>query len=156
MNATDLDLDALVALEAAATPRRWVVDEVIPRHIGTVDGDGSDMTYIGSFDDPADAAFIAAAREAVPALVQRVRDAEAERDRATADLRAAEERVAELDFAAKTYDRDRVMLVERLRALEAAILAKADEWEGTEDSRWIHADDLRALVPGHSEGDDDA
>lgn len=75
MTADDINLDALVALADAATPGPWY--------------DGEDASVRAELDayalavtpDPADAAFIAAADPTtVKHLVQRVKDAETERD----------------------------------------------------------------------------
>lgn len=64
---TEQELSILEALANAATPPPWDVHEV-PGY-GYWDGDGFD----GKFWDMADAAFIAAARTAVPELIAEVR-----------------------------------------------------------------------------------
>jgi hypothetical protein len=81
---TDIDLDALDALAAAATPGPWFADST---EIGRTYGDdptGLIETWVAEscdIDNPeqgaANAAFIAAARDAVPALTARVRELEA-------------------------------------------------------------------------------
>ncbi len=72
-----LDLDVLLALCDAATPGPWVAESrgnIYAPH-GDTDGGACEITDT-TFRD-GDAAFIAAAREAVPALITRLRAAEA-------------------------------------------------------------------------------
>lgn len=103
------DLTDLQALAQAATPGPWIADE---GHGLTADGDP--LAAAGPYDDPAgfwcheDAAFIAAARDAVPALIARVRKAEAERDEARAlaqHLAVITERYCEVTGSPETGQR---------------------------------------------------
>jgi len=80
----ELDLDALQAMADMASPGPWrVTQDHLDRPIHfdvvdafdawvAVDSDG----YEGAIPERADAAFIAAAREAVPALIARARELE--------------------------------------------------------------------------------
>lgn len=82
---TELDLDALQAMADMASPGPWrVTQDHLDRPIQfdvvdasdawvVVDSDG----YEGAIPEAPDAAFIAVAREAVPALIARVRELEA-------------------------------------------------------------------------------
>lgn len=82
---TAAELDALEALANAATPGPWKQDwtwigkHEMPMSIEANDG----LRVIGTLDEwedqcPADSRFIAAARDAVPRLIARVRELEAE------------------------------------------------------------------------------
>lgn len=97
---TDLDLDRLRALADAATPGPWVdyneradlAADIRPMWVvGQMDESGvnwiRDIADVGGDDqDAADAAFIAAARTAVPALTARAEAAEAEVERLRAEV----------------------------------------------------------------------
>lgn len=121
------DLTDLEALAQSATPGPWkraVVDGMgFAVHRGEHD-------TIALYADRADAAFIAAARAAVPALIARVRKAEAERDEARAALA-------------------------RVEALAEALIEQGDEHvegcEGQADCAACVHHDLRAVLAG---GDD--
>jgi hypothetical protein len=91
---TDSDLDRLESLAAAATPGPWLANEngmgapmvYLDPHSGKLAGeqyqfalDEAGRLFDGTTAaEPADAAFIAAARTAVPALVAALRAARAE------------------------------------------------------------------------------
>jgi len=97
----DLDdkaLDEAMALADAATPGPWTIRDSVweattALERKTVDGPaGFDRSMnVTLFDSAADAAFIAAARQLVPALVEALRKARAERDRAEAQIAAVRE-----------------------------------------------------------------
>jgi hypothetical protein len=72
------DLTALRALEAATTPGPWRPGVAIPH----------DPEWVHSIHTVADSAFIAAARNALPELIDRLEAAEAERDRLRAGIEA--------------------------------------------------------------------
>lgn len=65
---SEADLDRLDALAADATPGRWVPHADVREVVFT-----TDAWRIARAESPADASFIAAAREAVPQLVAEVR-----------------------------------------------------------------------------------
>jgi NTP pyrophosphatase (non-canonical NTP hydrolase) len=87
-----LDLDAIETRASAATSGPWVSDEGGYEHrayspqvqcfmVSTLPGEIVAVSPECRFVDSANATFIAHAREDVPALVRRVRELEAERDR---------------------------------------------------------------------------
>ena len=82
-----LDLDALEALCDAATPGPWVAapspwEGVSAPHGDPRDGGSCEIVDCVRGPSHGDAAFIAAAREALPALITRLRAAESEVDAA--------------------------------------------------------------------------
>lgn len=141
----ELDLEVLERLAAAATPAPWVVQDGCSwRRIGARgDGDvlcptnhpGDGHPDLDGRNREADLAFIAAAREAVPALLRRVRELEAARaaDQAeymkasrafraammTAD--AAQAEVAEAKLAAAGLGYEDLHLADVIRDLERRI-----------------------------------
>ncbi len=136
----DLDLDALDALAAAATPGPWEVefDGTEPAAVYADDG-GIGTAYIcrdlaqGVSYGEADAAFIAAAREAVPALTARVRELEA----GDTFLRLAQVAAAERDEARAENA--------RLRAQVDAVTALCDEYVRS-GIRWLAESEVRAAL----------
>lgn len=89
-----LDLDALEATARAATPGPWFArgldDEPTVNHEFDTEGHGPGYGAHVYPDKPEDAVFIAAFDPpTVLALIERVREAEAARDRAQADEREA-------------------------------------------------------------------
>lgn len=87
-----LDLDALEALASAATKGPW--GHYSPRGRGWPNYDpifggrpGDEVALVKRFEDHR---FIAAAREAVPALIARVRELEAQRADVLAEIQALE------------------------------------------------------------------
>lgn len=86
-----LDLDALEALCDAATPGPWVAapspwEGVSAPHGDPRDGGSCEIVDCVRGPSHGDAAFIAAAREALPALITRLRAAEARIERVGAIL----------------------------------------------------------------------
>jgi hypothetical protein len=86
-----LDLDALQALADAATPGPWCTQawgdfppdgmdrpDMLARSISTDDDESPEFVLVSGENAVNDAWFLAAAREAVPALIERVRELEAE------------------------------------------------------------------------------
>lgn len=147
---TDEELDELLRLHEAATPGPWEAAE----WFGTIDGgwaaigphhqesDGEDDAPDSECHERAkrDAALIAAYRTAVPALVERVRELEADLGRAikTADLEydradAAEERVAELEVEAAAGRRADVIAQREVNAAYDAVEARVRELEKIAD-----------------------
>jgi hypothetical protein len=104
------DLDALTALEAAATPGPWEADKVDDirapggRLIASVDWDGWDRNQ--SRQSTPDAALICAARNALPGLLAEVRRLTAEVVRVTGERDDAIQMVADLtaQLAAQAID----------------------------------------------------
>lgn len=146
------DLDALAALEAAATPRPWSAHEFghyhddEPSSIVIVQGDdpdwwnavndGESIAVLGwDSQEAADAAFIVAAREAVPALIARVREAEKDQRRARAwakRARAAEAALATVEALCDRANnarvpRDYIAVIQTIRA----VIAQYRTEEGT-------------------------
>ena len=89
----NVNLDELMRLHAAATPGPWRVEEM--SHILNDQvwfsaiikaGDGLDEKIVNQGAGKADAAYIVAACNAVPELVQRVRDLETEIRRRDAEI----------------------------------------------------------------------
>lgn len=106
MTADDLDLDALAAFEQAATPGPWVAEVSGKTGPVVIDGESSNaldhVAQCPHFRGHADAALIAALRNAAPALIEEVGvgrarkiterilrdDLRAERDAARAEVAA--------------------------------------------------------------------
>jgi hypothetical protein len=72
---TDPDLEKLEALAKAASSGKWIADDNVVRSVR----DYGTTASVGRFTLPSDAKFAATAHEAVPALIARVKELEAER-----------------------------------------------------------------------------
>jgi len=137
---TDDELKAARALCDAATPGPWAVSND-PFSNMVVDTDGTWVADVGIA--PRDAAFIAAARALVPALIDEV-----ERLRTVTELRG------DRDYVAADRDRLRAALTEALNRLDAHVGAlrctfdrggPMDEVITTDETRIA---ELRKLVGG--------
>lgn len=141
------DLDAIEARVKAATPRPWVHEPSQPelQHAAQVFGPIGDGDAICDFwgSNPradADAAFIAHAREDVPALIARVRDLEARNLRMMEDGR---------EPMREDYNRMRERVTEQERRnlhLRAQINAVAERLRARGvGSAWSHEETIALL-----------
>lgn len=145
MTAPELDLDELEALEKAATPGPWVLDRETYVSTRYVSPDDDQLIADCDFVRPsslrqseANAAFIPAARNALPTLIARLRAAEARLQQ----LMNAYAALLEMHCSAKSRTES---AEERVRELEAKFGELADEIDQDFDSRsW--ADDVRRLL----------
>lgn len=159
---TEIDLDALEALAEAATPGPW---EAVGFYVRLGDGFAVALANSRQEHSPSDAAFIAAARTAVPALVARVRELEGKLLIATesGNVEAGEHAALRARLQSAERDRDdyrdkfshefalgmdaNTDLVDaqvQLTALRDQISQLADEWE---------ADATKYASMGHGDSD---
>jgi hypothetical protein len=116
-----LDIEKMEALAKAATRGKWVVDGDVLRSAK----DDLTIVSIGKVWLPKDSQFIAAAREAVPALLARVRELEADLKNIQQDLPYVMGWNAGFDHALK----------ETLKLQFPKMLRKM--WSGGEVQKWI-------------------
>lgn len=110
---TDLDLDKLEALAKSATPGPWKTGsgDHWSREVRGSDNQG--IAWCGHSSGHADAMFIAAARAAIPALIERARQAESR------DLRQCDE-IQRLFAMIDRMDEDLIRLRAKAEAREKA------------------------------------
>ena len=172
----ELDLDALEALADAATPGPWEVRGPFGVSYSIAEADLFRRPLAGGFYEK-DARFSAAARAAVPQLIERVRAAEADRSVAAMQMsQAMREREAAqrelMDWQDETLelrgsnDSLRARLEAAQKERDAAELQ--NEWERRETNRirdgihvladnaqWVRADALQALASRPAKDDQD-
>lgn len=141
----NIDLDALQALAEQATPGPWGAydaneGEYPPRPLWSVANDafhnptGEDLAAIDlsiwhSYCGKPDAEFIAAAREAVPALIARIREMEGENLRLKQDLEECEtSRLALLQ--------NNESIIARAISLERELERRADTGKSAVAAKW--------------------
>ena len=102
-----IDLEKLEQLAAKATPRPWTIaDSDCCIDIFT------DDEYIGNVAKPEDAAYIAAACDAVPKLIKMYREADDKANKAWEILLKAQAHIVELQKRVRGLEQQRVELAE--------------------------------------------